>query len=71
MKLNLRKRTPLEVATKELAESKLKRMEAQTGVEWAQSIVSYHDARIKRLLGVIKEEQAAAAAIEQAEKASV
>lgn len=44
-----RRPTPLMVATRELAEAELAKLEAQSGQEYAASLVSYHDARIKRL----------------------
>ena len=44
-----RRITPAEVAAKELAEAELAMLEAQTGREYAESVISYNDARIKRL----------------------
>lgn len=44
-----RRLTPVEMAATELAEAELHRLEAQTAVEYATSVVSYEDARIKRL----------------------
>lgn len=48
-----RKITPLEMAAKELAEAELRLLEAQSGVEYAQSIVTYNQTRIKRLKNFI------------------
>jgi hypothetical protein len=44
-----KKPTPLEVIAAELADAHLAKLEAETGVEYAQSIVDYNMARIKRL----------------------
>jgi hypothetical protein len=44
-----RRLTPVEMAATELAEAELHRLEAHTAVEYATSVVSYEDARIKRL----------------------
>lgn len=44
-----RKLTPLEVATNELVEAELSKLEAQSAKEYAQSIEEYNAARIKRL----------------------
>lgn len=41
--------TPLEVIANELARAHLEKLEAETAVEYAQSIVDYNMARIKRL----------------------
>lgn len=45
----LRKITPAEVAAKELADAELSMLEAQTAKEYAESVMAYNDARIKRL----------------------
>lgn len=50
-----RKPTPREVAARELAEAELAKMSAQTGAEYAQSVVAYNDARIKRLRKTLAE----------------
>ena len=42
-------RTPLEMITKELAIAHLAKLDAETAVEYAQSIVDYNIARINRL----------------------
>ena len=44
-----RRLTPVEMAATELAEAELHRLEAHSAVEYATSMVSYEDARIKRL----------------------
>lgn len=44
-----RRPSPAEIAAAELAEAELNRLKAQTAVEYASSMVSYEDARIKRL----------------------
>ena len=41
--------TPLEVIAKELASAHLCKLEAETAVDYAVSIVRYNDTRIKRL----------------------
>lgn len=42
-------RTPLEMITKELAIAHLEKLDAETAVDYAQSIVDYNTARINRL----------------------
>ncbi len=44
-----RRLTPAEMAAAELADAELHRLEAHSAVEYANSVVSYEDARIKRL----------------------
>ena len=44
-----RRLTPVEMAAAELADAELHRLEAHSAVEYATSVVSYEDARIKRL----------------------
>ena len=44
-----KKPTPLEVIAAELAEAHLAKLQAETGVEYAQSIVDYNVNRIERL----------------------
>ena len=41
--------TPLEVIAKELASAHLCKLEAETAVDYAVSVVRYNDTRIKRL----------------------
>lgn len=45
----LRRLTPAEVASKELADAELELLSAQTHREYAQSIIDYNEARCKRL----------------------
>ena len=45
----LRAKTIHEVIAKELREAHLKKLEAESGVEYAMSIVQYNEKRIKRL----------------------
>ena len=49
LKRIIRRLTPAEMAAAELADAELHRLEAHTAVEYASSVVSYEDARIKRL----------------------
>lgn len=49
MKEPFRKPSPLEVIATELAHAHLEKLEAETAVEYAQSIVSYNVTRIERL----------------------
>ncbi len=44
-----KKPSPLEVIARELAEAHLAKLHAETGVEYAQSIVDYNVNRIERL----------------------
>jgi len=41
--------TPLEMVAKELADAHLEKLQAETAVEYAQSVVNYNKARIQRL----------------------
>ena len=49
MKEPFKKPSPLEVIAAELADAHLSKLEAETAVEYAQSIVSYNVVRITRL----------------------
>jgi hypothetical protein len=49
LKRMARRLTPVEMAAAELADAELHRLEAHSAVEYATSVVSYEDARIKRL----------------------
>ena len=49
MKEPFRKPSPLEVIAAELADAHLSKLEAETAVEYAQSIVDYNVTRILRL----------------------
>ena len=44
-----RRPTPLEMVAKELAVAQLCKLEAETAVDYAVSVVRYNDTRIKRL----------------------
>lgn len=45
----LRQPTQMEMVNRELEEAKLEKLEAETAVEYAQSIVQYNTKRIDRL----------------------
>jgi hypothetical protein len=45
----LRAKTPLEMVQKELIEAQLAKLQAETSVEYSQSIVNYNEQRISRL----------------------
>jgi hypothetical protein len=49
LKEPFKKPTPLEMIAAELADAHLSKLEAETAVEYAQSIVSYNVTRIERL----------------------
>ena len=49
LKEPFKKPTPLQVIAEELAEAHLAKLQAETGVEYAQSIVDYNVNRIERL----------------------
>ena len=49
MKEPFRKPSPLEVIAVELAHAHLEKLEAETAVEYAQSVVDYNVTRIARL----------------------
>jgi len=53
----LRAKTPLEVVQKELIEAQLAKLQAETSVEYSQSIVNYNEQRIARLNKRINELQ--------------
>lgn len=46
--------TPEQVAKRELADARLKLLEAHTGLEWAKMSVEYNQTRIKRLEAFLK-----------------
>ena len=48
-KERFREPTPLEVVTRELAEATLDKLQAETAVDYAESIVMYNKVRIERL----------------------
>jgi hypothetical protein len=49
---------PVTVAERELAEAQRCLLLAQTGLEYAQAMVGYHDARVKRLRAYVAREKA-------------
>ena len=53
----LRKPTPLEMVARELAVAHLCKLEAETAVDYAVSVVRYNDTRIKRLEQHINQEK--------------
>ena len=55
IKERFRQRTPLEMVTQELALAHLAKLEAETAVDYAKSVVAYNDARIKRLETYLKD----------------
>lgn len=55
LKEPFKKPTPLEVIAAELAEAHLAKLEAETAVEYAQSIVDYNVNRITRLNARVEE----------------
>jgi len=52
----VRQPTHMEMVNKELEEAKLEKLEAETSVEYAQSIVQYNTKRIDRLNNYITEQ---------------
>ena len=55
IKERFRQRTPLEVITQELGQAHLAKLEAESAVDYAKSVVAYNDARIKRLESYLKD----------------
>ena len=51
----LRAKTPMEVAQKDLVEAQHSKMQGESAVEYAQSIVGYNEKRIFRLNNLIAE----------------
>lgn len=49
LKRIFRKLTPLEVASRELVEAELGKLEAETALEWAKATVEFNTSRIARL----------------------
>lgn len=49
IKAKFRRPTPLEVISRELAEAHLRRLEAETAVDYAKAIVEYNITTIRRL----------------------
>jgi uncharacterized protein YutE (UPF0331/DUF86 family) len=56
IKERMRQPTPLEMIIKELAAAHLAKLEAESAVDYAKSVVAYNDARIKRLDAYLKEQ---------------
>ena len=56
IKERMRQPTPLEMITKELAAAHLAKLEAESAVDYAKSVVAYNDSRIKRLDAYLKEQ---------------
>jgi hypothetical protein len=54
LKERLREPTPLEVISRELAQAHLEKLEAETAMDYAQSIVDYNTTRITRLNAHLK-----------------
>lgn len=59
LKRAFRRLTPYEIAARELANAELERLAAQSAVEYAQSVVTYNDARIKRLRKMLADAEGA------------
>jgi hypothetical protein len=55
MKEPFKKPTPLEMIAAELADAHLEKLNAETAVEYAQSIVDYNTTRIARLNARLEE----------------
>jgi len=55
MREPFKKPSPLEMIATELAHAHLEKLEAETAVEYAQSVVDYNVNRIKRLNGRMEE----------------
>jgi len=55
MRQHFREPTPLEMAAKELSLAYLSKLEAETAVDYAKSIVDYNNSRIKRLEAYLEE----------------
>ena len=49
LKNHFRQPSPIEMALRELAEARLSRLEAQSAVDYAKSVVDYNNARVIRL----------------------
>jgi hypothetical protein len=55
LKQQFRRITPMEIASTELVEAEVAKLEAETAQEFAASAVSYNNARIIRLKKFLKE----------------
>lgn len=56
LKRALRRTTPIELASRELAESELHELTYQTGQEFAAAMVAYHQNKSKRLRAFINKQ---------------
>ncbi len=52
--------TPIEAVAAELAEAEMSLLRAETGVEYAQSLVAYNKSRVKRLRAYLSATEEAA-----------
>lgn len=55
IKLLLKRPTSLQIIASELAEAEMSLLRAETGVEYALSMVTYNKARVKRLKAYVSE----------------
>lgn len=55
VKLLLKRPTSLQIIASELAEAEMSLLRAETGVEYALSMVTYNKARVKRLKAYVSE----------------
>ena len=55
IKLLLKRPTSLQIIASELAEAEMSLLRAETGVEYALSMVTYNKARVKRLKSYVAE----------------
>lgn len=55
LKNMFRRRTPLELASKEMVDAELSKLEAQSAQEYAAAIAAYNAARVKRLREYIQQ----------------
>ena len=49
----MRRQTPLELASREMAEAEMSRLVAQTGHDYSRAMTDYHTSRITRLRSFI------------------
>ena len=54
-KCMVRRRTPRDVATRELMDAQLAKLAAQTAQEHAAALASFHDVRVRRLTKFLSE----------------
>lgn len=55
VKLMFKRITPLQAIANELAEAEMQLLKAETGVEYAQALVTYNKNRVKRLRNYMAE----------------